>query len=152
MSTVQDMMGAFADLAGKSTSEGKAISIAAALINTYAGMSEIWGKKSESPFVGASLAQKIAASATVLASGLKTVKSIKQVKVPKGGAGGATASAPTIQAPNFNVIGQTSAGEGQILDAIQQGNNQPVQAYVVESQMTNSQELNRNVSANASIG
>jgi hypothetical protein len=152
MSTVQNMMGAFADLAGKSTSEGKAISIAAALINTYAGMSEIWGKKSESPFVGASLAQKIAASATVLASGLKTVKSIKQVKVPKGGGGGASASAPTIQAPNFNVIGQTSAGEGQILDAIQQGNNQPVQAYVVESQMTNSQELNRNVSANASIG
>jgi TP901 family phage tail tape measure protein len=153
MSTVQNMMGAFADLAGKQTSEGKAISIAAALINTYAGMSEIWGKKSESPFVGASLAQKIAASATVLASGLKTVKSIKKVKVPKGsGGGGANASAPTIQAPNFNVIGQTSVGEGQIIDAIQQGNQQPVQAYVVESQMTNSQELNRNVSANASIG
>lgn len=153
MSTVQNMMGAFADLAGKQTAEGKAISIAAALINTYAGMSEIWGKKSESPFVGASLAQKIAASATVLASGLKTVKSIKKVKVPKGASGGgANASAPTIQAPNFNVIGQTSAGEGQIIDAIQQGNQQPVQAYVVESQMTNSQELNRNVSANASIG
>ena len=153
LSKVAGYMSGFADLAGKNTEEGKAIAVATALINTYAGMSEVWSKKGSSPFVSASIAEKIAASAMVLGTGMKTIKSIKSVKVPKGGGGSGGGATPTgVQAPSFNVIGQTSVGEQLIADAVGQSNQQPVQAYVVESQMTSAQELNRNVEENASLG
>jgi len=153
LSKVANYMSGFAELAGKNTEEGKAIAVATALINTYAGMSEVWSKKGSSPFVSASIAEKIAASAMVLSTGMKTIKSIKSVKVPNGGGATGGGSAPTgVQAPSFNVIGQTSVGEQLIADAVGQSNQQPVQAYVVESQMTSAQELNRNVEENASLG
>lgn len=151
MSKVANYMSGFAELAGKNTQEGKAIAVATALINTYAGMSEVWSKKGSSPFVSASIAEKIAASATVLATGMKTIKSIKSVKVPHGnGAGGGSAS-PSIQAPAFNVIGRTSNDAQLVAGAIGESNQTPVQAYVVESQMTSQQQMSRNVSENASL-
>lgn len=151
MNKVANYMSGFAELAGKNTQEGKAIAVATALINTYAGMSEVWSKKGSSPFVSASIAEKIAASATVLATGMKTIKSIKSVKVPHGnGAGGGSAS-PSIQAPAFNVIGRTSNDAQLVAGAIGESNQTPVQAYVVESQMTSQQQMSRNVSENASL-
>lgn len=153
LSKVANYMSGFAELAGKNTEEGKAIAVATALINTYAGMSEVWSKKGSSPFVSASIAEKIAASAMVLSTGMKTIKSIKSVKVPNGGGSKGGDSAPTgVQAPSFNVIGQTSVGEQLIANAVGDSSQQPVQAYVVESQMTSAQELSRNVEENASLG
>ena len=151
MSKVANYMSGFAELAGKNTQEGKAIAVATALINTYAGMSEVWSKKGSSPFVSASIAEKIAASATVLATGMKTIKSIKSVKVPHGGGAGGGSASPSIQAPAFNVIGRTSNDAQLVAGAIGESNQTPVQAYVVESQMTSQQQMSRNVSENASL-
>lgn len=65
-----------------------------------------------------------------------------------GGSGGGRAA----QAPAFNVIGQTSAGENMIADTIGQANSQPTRAYVVESDISNSQELARKADNLASVG
>lgn len=65
-------------------------------------------------------------------------------------AGGRQAAQP--QAPAFNVIGQTSAGDNMIADTIGQANSQPTRAYVVESDISNSQELARKADNLASIG
>jgi hypothetical protein len=62
--------------------------------------------------------------------------------VPSGGSGG---SAP---APQFNVVG--NSGVNQIAQTL--GAQQPVQAYVVASNVTTQQSLDRNIVANASLG
>lgn len=61
---------------------------------------------------------------------------------PSGGGGG---SAP---APQFNVVG--NSGVNQIAQTL--GSQQPVQAYVVASNVTTQQSLDRNIVANASLG
>ena len=61
---------------------------------------------------------------------------------PSGGGGG---SAP---APSFNVVG--NSGVNQIAQTL--GAQQPVQAYVVASNVTTQQSLDRNIVANASLG
>jgi hypothetical protein len=66
-----------------------------------------------------------------------------------GGGGGA--SAPTgggAPAPSFNVVG--NSGVNQIAQTL--GAQQPVQAYVVASNVTTQQSLDRNIVANASLG
>lgn len=67
-----------------------------------------------------------------------------------GGFGGGGATAP--QAPNFNVIGQTSAGDNLIADTVAGVNNRPIRAFVVDKDVTSSQELSRNTETIASIG
>ena len=142
-----------AELAGKETSQGKAVATAAALINTYSGMSEIWGKKSEAPTVATSLAQKIASSALVLSTGLKTVKSINSVKVPHSKGGGA--ASPRIAAPTFNMVGQSPATRNDIASQtetqIQNNNNNPVRAYVVSTDVSDQQAMDREIEGQSSL-
>lgn len=65
-----------------------------------------------------------------------------------GGGGGITAQAP--QAPSFNVLGQTSAGDNMLADVI--GNSQQtMRAYVVESDVASVQSLTRNANDLSSI-
>ena len=55
-------------------------------------------------------------------------------------------SAPTMSAPQFNVVGQSGVNQLASL------NQQPVQAYVVSGQVTSQQALDRNRLANATLG
>jgi hypothetical protein len=61
-----------------------------------------------------------------------------------GDNGGGTA--PTMSAPQFNVVGQSGVNQLASL------NQQPVQAYVVSGQVTSQQALDRNRLANATLG
>jgi len=63
-----------------------------------------------------------------------------------GGGGGGGATAPTMSAPQFNVVGQS--GVNQLASLGQQ----PIQAYVVSGQVTSQQALDRNRLANATLG
>jgi len=68
-----------------------------------------------------------------------------------GGSSGGGGSAPTgggAPAPQFNVVG--NSGVNQIAQTL--GAQQPVQAYVVASNVTTQQSLDRNIVANASLG
>lgn len=60
---------------------------------------------------------------------------------------GSGGSAPTA-APSFNVVG--NSGINQVAQTL--GSQQPVQAYVVASNVTTQQSLDRNIVRNASIG
>ncbi len=64
------------------------------------------------------------------------------------GGGSITAAAP--QAPSFNVLGQTSAGDNMLADVIGQS-NQTMRAYVVESDVASVQSLTRNATDLSSI-
>ena len=63
-----------------------------------------------------------------------------------GGGGGGGVTAPTMSAPQFNVVGQS--GVNQLASLGQQ----PIQAYVVSGQVTSQQALDRNRLANATLG
>ena len=67
-----------------------------------------------------------------------------------GGSSGGSGGAPTVASPppQFNVVG--NSGVNQIAQTL--GAQQPIQAYVVASNVTTQQSLDRNIVANASLG
>jgi len=75
-------------------------------------------------------------------SQLGVSQSSKDIQAPSVSAG----SIP----PAFNVVG--ASGTNQLADAIGGQSQQPVQAFVVSSEVTTSQELDRNIIDEASIG
>ena len=151
LTSMGDTFGQVASILGKKSAAGKAAAIAAATINTYQGISEVWGNESVLPEPFATI-QKVVSSATTLAAGLKTVQQIKATPKPKGvtggsGGGGAT---PTFTPPAFNVVG--ASGSSQLAEAIGSQAQQPTRAYVVSDDVTTSQALDRNIVDGASIG
>jgi len=64
-----------------------------------------------------------------------------------GGGGGSVASAPA--APVFNVVG--AAPENQLAQAIGEKESKPQRAYIVASDVTSQQALDRNIVESASI-
>ena len=70
--------------------------------------------------------------------------------IPTGGGGGG--SAPTTESlpPAFNIVG--ASGTSQLADAIGGQEQQPTKAYVVASDVSTAQELDRNIIEGASIG
>lgn len=125
-----------ADLVGKQTIAGKAIGIATALINTYQGASEALKQKSvlPSPF---DVVAKVVNVAAVIATGLKTVKSIAAVDVPGGGAGGSVPSAPSLTTPAAPVAPTQVSTTFNPQDNPNTGTPSTVRAYVVESDQRN---------------
>ena len=140
------------DVVGKNTVAGKGMSIAAATINTYQGVTDALAAKTITPF---ETALKFVNAGSILANGLKTVKQIASVKIPNasGGAGTGGASSPSggsiSQPPAFNVVG--ASGTSQLADAIGSQSKEPTRAYVVSADVTTSQEMDRNTIEGASI-
>ena len=137
----------------------KAVSIAQTLIDTYksatAAFSSLAGTGPQGVVLGG------IAAAAAIASGLANVKRISATQFDSGGGGGgATPStsggggggggAPTSGSvtntvtPNFNIVGAN--GQNQLNGAMQ-----PIQAYVVSSEITTQQQLDRNKIRNATL-
>ena len=136
-----------ADLLGKNTVAGKAAAIAAATINTFISASNAFATMSKvppAPFVG------IAAAGLATATGIKQIREIAKVQVPGVGGGGAVPaiSAPSIAGslPNVSANAPLSPATAQAqtfrLDqqSLQGINTASTRAYVVESDITSSQE------------
>ena len=105
------------------------------------------------PFVIAGWAITAAGIISTIATAFKASKDAASAAASGGGGSVSTGGgAPTPQAPAFNVIGQTSAGDNMIADTINQANANPMRAYVVEGDISSSQELGRKANAMASVG
>jgi len=139
-----------ASLLGEATGAGKALAIAATTIDTYQSATAAYKSLAGIPVVGPALGG-IAAGVAV-ASGLANVKKILSVKVPGGGGGGGNVpsggNAPS--APQFNVVG--NSGVNQLAGIMATNEQTPVKAYVVPSDVTTGQSLDRNIIRNASLG
>jgi len=132
----------------------KAANIASATIDTYTAATAAFKSAVGIPVVGPVLAPIAAAGA--VAAGLMNIKKIAASKFEGGetpsasggggGGGGGGATAPTMSAPQFNVVGQSGVNQLASL------NQQPIQAYVVSGQVTSQQALDRNRLANATLG
>jgi hypothetical protein len=149
MVSVSNALDGLSRIAGEKTAAGKALAIASATINTYKGISEVWGAKSMgNPVVD--MAVKIASTAIVAAQGIANVQKIMSVQVPGGGGGGGASVGPPPAPPQFNVVGQ--GGANQIAESISGRETQPVRAFVVGSDVTTQQGLNRGIVQNATLG
>jgi hypothetical protein len=138
VAAVTNSLSAISDLIGKDTAAGKALAIAAALINTYEGASQALREKSVLPQPFSTI-QKIGAVAAIIATGIKTVKAITGVKVPGGGGGGGAApSIPSaaISAPITPQAQTTTLNQGQI----NQIGNATVRAYVMDRDVENNRD------------
>ena len=80
-------------------------------------------------------------------AGLKGAAEIQTPSASLSGGGG-----NTVTAPEFNVVGQASAGENMIADTIASANQRPIRTYVVSTDVSNSQELERKAEGTASLG
>jgi len=117
----------------------KALSIANTLVNTGEAAMKAYKAFAEIPPLA------IAAAAAATAFGLAQVNAIsKQQFVPSsigGRSSSGSISTPAVQAPNFNVVGQSQTSQ---LAALVQGQlDRPVKTYVVASDVTTAQELER---------
>jgi hypothetical protein len=139
-----------ADLLGKNTAAGKAMAAAAALINTYQGITAELATKTVTPF---EIGLKIANVAIIAATGFKAVQDIVSVQIPGGGGGGGGGaqggSAPSMTAPSFNTVGSSSTN--QLAQTIGEQQQTPIKSYVVASDVSTAQALDRNIISNASI-
>ena len=148
-----DVLKNFSAIAGEETVAGKAFAVAAATINTYRGVSDALAAVTVTPF---ETALKFANAAAIGVAGIANVKKIVSVKVPNTSGGGSSAN-PSVSVPSapplppaFNIVGQSDTN--QLADAIGGQTQQPVQAFVVSSEVTTAQELDRNIIDGASIG
>ena len=136
--------------ATEGSNAAKALSIANAIISTYAGAADVLESEG-------TLVTKIAGVAAVLATGFAQVKAIQQTQIPvlsvggiTAGGGGQQAPVPQLAAPDFNVVGASPIN--QLASAIGQQQSQPVRAYVVAEEVTSAQELERNRIRTAALG
>lgn len=145
--------GALAGILGQNSKVGKAAGIAQAIINTYQGVTEVLKNPTVIPEPFGTI-QKIASTATVLASGFQAVRAMQQTPIPViagggfgggGFGGGAIASTP----PQINTVGAGSIN--QLAQTISGQEKQPVRAYVVAGDVTTAQSLDRNTVREASI-
>jgi len=148
-----DVLKNFSAIAGEETVAGKAFAVAAATINTYRGVSDALAAVTVTPF---ETALKFANAAAIGVAGIANVKKIVSVKVPNTSGGGSSAN-PSVSVPSapplppaFNIVGQSDTN--QLADAIGGQTQQPIQAFVVSSEVTTAQELDRNIIDGASIG
>ena len=145
---VANTMGSISKLIGENTAAGKALAVGQTLINTYSAAAAALAP----PPIGAGPIFGPIAAAGAIASGLANVKSIIATELPGAeGETGATGGNPSV--PQVN----TQFGSGGIgglipnMGSITAPDTQPVQAYVVETDISDAQALQEELDIQATL-
>ena len=141
------------EIAGKGSKIGKATAIAQTVLSGIEAVQNAYTTAQKSPitalFPGYPYVQ---AGLAGVFSALQLAK-IKSAPESGGGGGGGGGSVPSggggISQPSFNVVG--TSGVNQIADTLNQ-EQQPIQTFVVGSNVTTQQALDRNIVDTATIG
>ena len=143
-----------ATVLGKESAAGKAAAISGALISTYQSATDSYKSLAGIPVVGPALGAAAAAAAVV--SGMANIKAIKATPLPSiAGMSSPSVSSPSVAAPApappaFNVVG--ASAESQLASTISNSQQQPVRAYVVSTDVSTQQELDRKTRLQAALG
>tara|TARA_R110000824_G_scaffold49549_1_gene139094 strand:- start:5890 stop:7716 length:1827 start_codon:yes stop_codon:yes gene_type:complete len=142
-------------VAGNGSKVGKAAAVASATISAIEGTMNAYTSAQKSAITPLFPAYPAIQAGIAAGFGALQVSQILKTKTPNvGGGGGASGggraaimpSAP----PDFNVVG--AAPENQLAMAIGDQQQKPIQAFVVGSEVTTQQALDRNVVETASLG
>lgn len=139
------------EIVGKQTAAGKALAVAQALINTYQGITQIWANKTTIPEPFGTI-QKVAATITAAASGFAAVKGIVRTSVPGGGGGGSNVPAGAGGAAPISPQAPQAITTQLSQQSVNQLGTMTARAYVVESDVSNSQERIRRINRAATFG
>jgi hypothetical protein len=125
----------------------KAFNLASALTNTYLAVASALAlNPKDSLFPGQRFVEAGLAGAAGAVQVAKIASTQFTSSATSADAGGNNGGAPTMSAPQFNVVGQSGVNQLASL------NQQPIQAYVVSGQVTSQQSLDRNRLENATLG
>ena len=140
-----DTLSLLGSLAEEGSSLGKAVAVSQAVISTYQGINKALAETTD---FTPTQSLRFANAAIVGASGFANVASILSTSSKSSSASAQAPSTPQVSAPSFNLVQGT--GTDQIANSI---NNQdrPIKAFVVSSDVTNQQELDRNAVETASL-
>jgi hypothetical protein len=160
---ISGALGTIAQAVGENTVAGKALAIAQATIDTYAGANKALA--TYPPPFGA------IAAGTVILAGLLNVRKILSTKVPAppgtkgvsgGGGGGGSISAPAVSFSNPSItapqVGATASQQGTIAGIVagtmnaNQSQSQPLRAYVVQNDIRTESQLDRRIRTAARLG
>ena len=145
-SIVANSLGRVAQLMGEESKAGKALAVGQALINTYQAATAALAP----PPVGAGPIFGPIAAIGAVAAGMANVKKIMATKIPgasDGGGGGGGAEPEVPQALGMGALTPN-------LEAIEQptlGGSQPVQAFVIENDISNAQALQEELDIQATL-
>jgi len=155
LSDAKNTFNQIAQLAGEDSKVGKAFAIASATISGVEGVQNAYSTAQKSPITVAFPAYPIVSAGLAAAVAVKNIATIKR-QDPSGRGASASPSKPSGIPPTpsippaFNIVG--ASGTNQLASAIGGQTQQPVQAFVVSSEVTTAQELDRNIIDDASIG
>lgn len=147
VAAITGALGSLASLVGENSKFGKAIAITQAIIDTYAGANKALAQGGIFGFIGA---------ASVIAAGFANIRNITSTKEPappsfaKPTAGPATPAIAASTPPAFNVVGATA--ESQLAQTIAGAQQKPIRAYVVSTDISSQQALDRKTASQAAIG
>jgi hypothetical protein len=137
--------------------EAKAVAIAQTIMTTYEGMQKAITGSAGLPIVG--VAMGYVNAGLILATGLKNIKKISSTKpkksgggsVSSSGGGGASGGASGSAGGEIADLSNLPSITEQFNDQFGQGEQQPVQAYVVEQDVTSSQQINTMIQQKAEL-
>jgi hypothetical protein len=135
----------FSKLAGEQTMAGKALAIAATIMDTYMGATKALAAGAGTPvgYINA---------AAIVATGLANLRTITAVQVPNGGGAGATASTPMMPSgPSVGIIQGQMSQTSQLQAELNSQMRRPTRAYVVGQNVTTQQSLDRHILENATL-
>lgn len=132
------LLGTISGIVGKNTAAGKATAIAATTIDTYLGAQKAYASQLI-PGDPSSPIRAAIAAAIAVAGGIRNVRAIQRTPIPGGGG---NASAPNIsaQAPAVTSSVPTLGTSPVTALGTVMANQPPLRAYVVESEVTNTQK------------
>jgi len=161
LATIGNLAQAFAGESEKEQKKAfdiqKGVSISQGLISTYESAVSSYKSLAGIPVIGPALG--FTAAAAAVSAGLLNVNQIRKQKFQSTGGGTPPAPSPSTggissggapsqpQAPSFNVVGQS--GFNQIAGAL--GQQQPIQAFVVASEVTTQQQLDNQIVSTATF-
>lgn len=142
-------LNALASLAKEGSGFAKGVAVAQAIMTTYQGINKALAETTD--FTPTQTLRFANAAAVGIAGFANVAKilSTNEVGVKSSPKGGGASGGGGVSAPSFNIVG--TSGTNQLAESLQQ-DQQPIQAYVVGSNVTTQQELDRNIVDTATIG
>ena len=145
LATTLGAIGQLKGALGENTKAAKALGIAEAVINTYTGATQAL----KNPFP-----LNLVALAGTLAAGFAQVKGIASTNAEGESSAPSPAStpSPTALAPNVQIAGGGVDPQQQLLGAVNEQLSKPSRSYVVGSDVSSQQALDRRIQQNATFG
>jgi hypothetical protein len=138
---IADSLNGLAQLFGENTALGKAMAVASTTISTIVSAQKAYESAQQLPFGLGAIIGPINAGLAI-ASGIKSVKNILAVKIPNTGGGGSASggSMPNVSIPSAPPLPPTMGSTMINQEQVNTIGNSTSRAYVVESDVTGSQE------------